>query len=165
MEEILREEELDGVVIQDEFGLGRRDRMVWVFSPPSSLLLAHPFLWVVLLRCLTEKRRRQICSLQPLLATNEFRLHPNELLTEPLLHSDQSKTCKARSLEFAYGPEAKQKKYCHNLNTAVAQNSLVLCTQYCIGSNGGLILSVEITRFYAKANWMCSGVLWRSNVL
>lgn len=88
----------------------RRDG-VRVLSP-SSLLLSHPFLWVVLLWCLAEKWQRQICSLQPLLATNEFRLHPNELLTEPLLHSYQSKTCKARSLEFIYGPKAKQKKYC-----------------------------------------------------
>lgn len=52
----------------------------WFLSPP------HPFLRVVLLRCLTEKRRRQICSPQPLLATNEFRLHPNELLAELVLH-------------------------------------------------------------------------------
>lgn len=86
--------------------LRKRDRTEYEFS------LSHPFLWVVLLRCLTEKRQRQICSLQPLLATNEFRLHPNELRTELLLHSYQRKTCKARSLEFKYGTTAKHKKHC-----------------------------------------------------
>lgn len=63
---------------------------------PSSLFLSHPFLRVVLLQCLTEKRRRQICSLQPLLATNEFRLYPNELLAELLLHSYQSKNMQSQ---------------------------------------------------------------------
>lgn len=81
----------------------KAERQDGVFSP-SSLLLSHPFLWVVPLQCLTEKQQRQICSLQPLLATNEFRLHPNELLTEPLLYFYQSKTCKDRSMEFQVWP-------------------------------------------------------------
>lgn len=89
-------------------------------TPAPISFFSHPFLPAVLLWCLTEKRRRQICSLQPPLATNEFRLHPNELLAELLLHSDQrgerekkKSHAKARSLEFKYGTagqNAKKKK-------------------------------------------------------
>lgn len=80
-------EEVDRMETQGERGWRKR----WVLSRATSLSSSHPFLPAVLLRCLAEKRRRQICSLQPQFATNEFRLHPNELLAELLLDSDQTR--------------------------------------------------------------------------
>lgn len=57
-------------------GKGRKTLCKFSAPPSSALLLRRPFLWDVLLWWLTEKQRRQIFSLQPLLATNEFKLYP-----------------------------------------------------------------------------------------
>lgn len=72
-----------------------RQDAVGVLSPSSSLPLSRTFLWVVLLGCITEKWQRQICSLQPLLATNEFRAAPkwtlHRALTSPLAEKKPAK--------------------------------------------------------------------------